>query len=84
MCPGDSAPSAPDGSRIVTSSFDKTARIWDGRERQGKGPGACTAIEDAVLSVASAPTGRASFHGGQETMTARIVGRPSAKEIGGL
>ena len=53
-----SAAFSPDGSRIVTASYDKTARIWD----------AATAKELAVLrghttwcgSPLSAPMGRAS------------------------
>ena len=29
---------SPDGTRIVTASDDKTARVWDARQRQGTGP----------------------------------------------
>ena len=73
-----SAAFSPDGSRIVTASADKTARIWD----------AASAKEIAVLrghdgdvsSAAFSPDG-SRIVTASEDKTARIWDAASAKEI---
>ena len=65
----------PDGSRIVTGSWDKTARIWDaadGRELAGH--------EEAILSVAVMPDGQRIVTGSTD-LTARIWDAASGRKF---
>ena len=50
-----SAAFSPDGSRIVTASWDKTARIWDAAT--GKEIAVLRGHEGAVCSAAFSPDG---------------------------
>ena len=50
-----SAAFSPDGSRIVTASNDKTARVWDAAT--GKAIAVLSGHEDSVISAAFSPDG---------------------------
>jgi WD40 repeat protein len=52
-----SAAFSPDGRRIVTASFDKTARLWDAETGKPIGE-PLTGHADDVLSAAFSPDGR--------------------------
>ncbi len=76
--PVNSAAFSPDGSRIVTASTDRTARIWDAAS--GKEIAVLRGHEDTVISAAFSPDGLRIATASQD-MTARIWGAGSAKEI---
>jgi WD40 repeat protein len=73
-----SAAFSPDGSRIVTASYDETTRIWDAAS--AKEIAALRGHDETVLSAAFSPDGSrivmASFD-----KTARIWDAASAREI---
>ena len=74
----NSAAFSPDGSRIVTASGDKTARIWDAAS--GKEIAVLRGHEDHVLSAAFSPDGSRIVTASLDN-TARIWDAASAKEI---
>ena len=73
-----SAAFSPDGSRIVTASFDKTARIWDAAT--GKEIAVLRGHEDDVNSAAFSPDG-SRIVTASDDKTARIWDAASGKEI---
>ena len=76
--PCSSAAFSPDGSRIVTASGDKTARIWDAAS--AKEIAVLRGHDGAVYSAAFSPDGsRIVTASGDKT--ARIWDAASAKEI---
>ena len=56
-----SAAFSPDGKRIVTASFDGTARIWDAATGEPIGE-PLRGHERGVTSAAYSPDGRAHCH----------------------
>ena len=68
----------PDGARIVTGSWDKTARIWDARS--GAEIAVLTGHVDGVSSVAGTPDGSRIVTGSWDK-TARIWDARSGAEI---
>jgi WD40 repeat protein len=69
---------SPDGSRIVTASWDQTARIWDAASTTEIA--VLRGHDDAVLSVAFSPDG-ARIVTASRDQTVRIWDVASAKEI---
>jgi WD40 repeat protein len=69
---------SPDGKSVLTSSSDKTARLWDAAT--GKVIRAFTGHEDAVQSVAFSPDGK-SVLTGSEDKTARLWDAATGKVI---
>ena len=76
--PCASAAFSPDGSRIVTASWDNTARIWDAAS--GKEIAVLRGHEDAVHSAAFSPDGSRIVTASSDN-TARIWDAASGKEI---
>ena len=74
----NSAAFSPDGSRIVTASRDKTARIWDAAS--AKEIAVLRGHEGAVNSAAFSPDG-SRIVTASEDKTARIWDAASGKEI---
>jgi hypothetical protein len=73
-----SAAFSPDGSRVVTASNDKTARIWDAAK--GKEIAVLRGHEDAVNSAAFSPDGSRIVTASAD-QTARIWDAASGTEI---
>jgi WD40 repeat protein len=73
-----SAAFSPDGSRIVTASNDKTARIWD--TASGKETAVLRGHDGTVSSAAFSRDG-SRIVTASEDKTARIWDAASAKEI---
>ena len=73
-----SAAFSPDGSRIVTASMDKTARIWDAAT--GKEIAVLRGHEDGVHSAAFSPDG-SRIVTASDDKTARIWDAATGKEI---
>ena len=73
-----SAAYSPDGSRIVTASEDKTARVWDAAS--GKESLALRGHEDRVWSVAYSPDGSRIVTASWDK-TARVWDAASGQEI---
>jgi len=73
-----SAAFSHDGARIVTASFDKTARIWD--TASGKEMMVLRGHEDTVVSAAFSPNG-ARIVTASADKTARIWDAASGKDI---
>ena len=77
----NSAAFSPNGSRIVTASSDKTARIWDAASAKEiavlRGP---SSVYSLVISAAFSPDGSRIVTASWDT-TARIWDAASAKEI---
>ena len=73
-----SAAFSPDGSRIVTASADKTARIWDAAS--AKEIAVLRGHDESVNSAAFSPDG-SRIVTASEDKTARIWDAASAKEI---
>jgi WD40 repeat protein len=73
-----SAAFSPDGSRIVTASWDKTARIWDAAT--AKEIAVLRGHEEFVLSAAFSPDG-SRIVTASEDKTARVWDATIAKEI---
>ncbi|HYT47911.1 MAG TPA: TIR domain-containing protein, partial [Burkholderiales bacterium] len=76
--PVNSAAFSPDGSRIVTASTDRTARIWDAAS--GKEIAVLRGHEDTVISAAFSPDGSRIVTASGDR-TARIWDAASADEI---
>ena len=74
----NSAAFSPDGSRIVTASEDKTARIWDAAT--AKEIAVLRGHDDAVMSAAFSPDGSRIVTASADK-TARIWDAATAKEI---
>ena len=74
----NSAAFSPDGSRIVTASDDKTARIWDAAT--GKEVAVLRGHEDPVISAAFSRDGSRIVTASQD-LTARIWDAATAKEV---
>ena len=74
----NSAAFSPDGSRIVTASADKTARIWDAAT--AKEIAVLRGHDDAVNSAAFSPDG-SRIVTASDDKTARIWDAATAKEI---
>jgi WD40 repeat protein len=75
-----SATFSPDGTRIVTASEDKTARIWDAANGKPIGE-PLTGHEDVVNSAAFSPDGKRIVTASWDK-TARIWDAESGKPIG--
>ena len=75
-----SAAFSPDGKRIVTASFDGTARIWDATTGEPIGE-PLRGHERGVTSAAYSPDGRRIVTASQDK-TARIWDSASGKPIG--
>ncbi|HWO21736.1 MAG TPA: protein kinase [Kofleriaceae bacterium] len=75
----NSAAFSPDGSRIVTASFDKTARIWDATT--GKLLGPPLAHQGGVSSAAFSPDGSRVVTASND-QTARIWDATTGKPLG--
>src|SRR5262249_34785316 len=73
-----SAAFSPDGSRVVTASFDHTARIWDGAS--AKEIAILSGHDVNVYSAAFSPDGSRIITASYDN-TARIWDAASAKEI---
>jgi WD40 repeat protein len=73
-----SAAFSPDGARIVTASYDKTARIWDAAT--GKEITVLRGHEGYVWSAAFSPDGARIVTASQDK-TARIWDAATGKEI---
>ena len=71
-----SAAFSPDGSRIVTASWDKTARIWDAAT--AKEIAVLRGHDDSVYSAAFSPDG-SRIVTASEDKTARIWDAASAQ-----
>jgi WD40 repeat protein len=56
---------SPDGKRVLTGSFDKTARLWDAET--GKEIRSFVGHTDTVVSVAFSPDGKRVLTGGSKT-----------------
>ena len=70
---------SPDGKRVVTGSYDTTARVWD---LSGATP-AATALEghrSRVTSVAFSPDGKRVVTGSDDN-TARVWDTPPVEEL---
>ena len=74
----NSAAFSPDGTRIVTASGDKTARIWDAAT--GKEITVLRGHENEVTSAAFSPDGTRIVTA-SEDKTARIWDAATGKEI---
>jgi hypothetical protein len=75
-----SAVFSPDGKRIVTASWDKTARLWDATT--GKPVGSLTGHASGVSSAAFSPDGRRIVTASDDN-TARLWDATTGKLIGG-
>jgi WD40 repeat protein len=73
-----SAAYSPDGSRIVTASFDRTARIWDAAT--SKEVAVLRGHDDPVSSAAYSPDGSRIVTASEDTTT-RIWDAATGKEI---
>ena len=73
-----SAAFSPDGARIVTASWDKTARIWDAAT--GKEIAVLRGHENDVTSAAFSPDGTRIVTASRDK-TARIWDAATGKEI---
>jgi WD40 repeat protein len=73
-----SAAFSPDGSRIVTASWDKTARIWDAAS--AKEIAVLRGHDDTVTSASFSPEGSRIVTASADN-TARIWDTATAKEI---
>ena len=69
---------SPDGARVLTGSFDKTARLWDAAT--GKEIRAFKGHESWVLSVAFSPDGARVLTGSADH-TARLWDAATGKQI---
>jgi len=74
-----SAAFSPDGTRVVTASFDNTARIWDAAT--GKSVGEPLRHEGAVLFAAFSPDGSQVVTASWDK-TARIWDAETGKQVG--
>ena len=70
---------SPDGRRIVTASFDRTARVWDAAT--GAAVGAPLRHEDRVLHAAFSPDGR-SIVTASDDRTARVWDAATGAAVG--
>ena len=70
----------PDGTQIITTGNDGTARIWDRATGQQVGP-ALTAHTNGVFAVAVTPDGTQIITAGADG-TARIWDRASGQQVG--
>jgi WD40 repeat protein len=77
----NSAAFSPDGTRVVTASVDKTARIWDAVT--GKEVTVLRGHEDVVFSAAFSPDGTRIVTVSKD-MTTRIWDTAVAKEVWGV
>ena len=75
-----SAAFSPDGKRIVTASFDKTARLWDAESGKQIGE-PLMGHTDAVRSAAFSPDGKRIVTASLDN-TARLWDAESGKQIG--
>ena len=75
-----SAAFSPDGKRIVTASWDKTARLWDAESGKQIGE-PLTGHTDAVMSAAFSPDGKRIVTASWDK-TARLWDAESGKQIG--
>ena len=78
--PVSSAAFSPDGKRIVTASWDKTARIWDAATGKPIGD-PLTGHDGVVMSAAFSPDGKRIVTA-SEDKTARIWDAATGKPIG--
>jgi WD40 repeat protein len=74
----NSASFSPDGTRVVTASFDKTARVWDAKT--GKEFAVLRGHEKALRSATFSPDGMRIVTASDDK-TARIWDAVTAKEI---
>ena len=75
----NSAQFSPDGQRVVTASWDKTARLWDAAS--GKPIGEPMKHEDSVNSAQFSPDGQRVVTASGDK-TARLWDAASGKPIG--
>ena len=71
---------SPDGKRIVTASWDMTARVWNATSGKPIGE-PLKGHENIVLSAAFSPDGRRIVTGSQDN-TARIWDATTSRPIG--
>jgi|ETNmetMinimDraft_26_1059896.scaffolds.fasta_scaffold15012_4 hypothetical protein len=69
---------SPDGRRVLTGSFDKTARLWD--TESGRSIRTFKGHSDFVISVAFSPDGRRVLTGSTD-LTARLWDARTVAEI---
>ncbi len=70
---------SPDGTRVLTASFDKTARLWDARS--GQPVGEPLRHEGAVVSATFSPDGARALTASEDN-TARLWDAPSGRPVG--
>ena len=75
-----SAAFSPDGTRIVTASYDKTARVWDAATGQPIGE-PLKGHESAVMSAAFSPDGKRIVTASEDN-TARVWDAATGQPIG--
>jgi dipeptidyl aminopeptidase/acylaminoacyl peptidase len=76
----NSAQFSPDGQRVVTASWDNTARVWDAAS--GKPIGEPMKHEDVVLSAQFSPNGQRVVTAAAINWTAQVWDAASGKPIG--